>query len=228
MNTSQLIEALAADAPTPPVSMAKRVAIALAVGGVVSLAFFLSMVGFRPDIGQAMTTVRFQLKYLDAVALAIPAAVLCWRLARPDAKPGLLIAGLVAPLVLLAGAVAVELSVVPRDLWMAKMIGHQHAALPHVHPAAVDPAAGGADRRLARRRAGEPGSIGRAGGRGFGRAFRDDLRHQLHRRLAAVRRKLVSDCDARGDGRRRACGATLVKLVSSPFPSFAGEGDRLT
>lgn len=104
--------------------MVKRVLVALAVGGVVSLAIFLSMVGFRPDIDTAMTTVRFQLKYVDAVALAIPAAVLCWRLARPDAKPGLLIAGLVAPLVLLAGAVAVEVSIVPRELWMAKMIGH--------------------------------------------------------------------------------------------------------
>ena len=124
MNTSQLIEALAADAPAPQISMVKRVLVALAVGGVVSLAIFLSMVGFRADIATAMSTVRFQLNYVDAVALAIPAAVLCWRLARPDAKPGLLIAGLVAPLVLLAGAVAIEVSIVPRELWMAKMIGH--------------------------------------------------------------------------------------------------------
>ena len=123
MNTSQLIEALAADAPAPPVSMGKRVLVALVLGGGVSLAIFLSMLGFRADIAHAMTTVRFQLKYVDAIALAIPAAVLCWRLARPDARPGLLIAGLVAPLVLLAGAVAVELSVVPSDLWMARMIG---------------------------------------------------------------------------------------------------------
>jgi hypothetical protein len=124
LNTSQLIEALAADAPGPQVSIAKRVVVALAVGGAVSFAFFLALVGFRADIAEAMTTVRFQLKYLDAVALAIPAAALCWRLARPDAKAGLLIAGLVTPLVLLAVAVAVELSVVPSDQWMAKMIGH--------------------------------------------------------------------------------------------------------
>jgi hypothetical protein len=123
LNTSQLIEALAADTPAPSVSIGKRVVAALAIGGAVSLALFLSMVGFRPDIAHAVTTIRFELKYVDAIALAIPAAALCWRLARPDAKPGLLIAGLVAPLVLLAGAVLVELSVVPRDLWMARLIG---------------------------------------------------------------------------------------------------------
>ena len=48
---------------------------------------------------------RFDLKFLDALALALPSLLLLLRLARPDAKPGALALWLFAPLILLAAAV---------------------------------------------------------------------------------------------------------------------------
>ena len=123
MNTDDLIQAIAADAAAPMPSIPRRTLAALCVGGLVSLALFLAMAGPRADLGQAVTTTRFLLKYVDAFALLIPAMALCWRLARPDVKPGLLIGALAAPLALLALAVAVELALVPADLWMKRLIG---------------------------------------------------------------------------------------------------------
>lgn len=123
MNTDNLIQAIAADAGSPMPSIPKRALAALAVGGLVSLALFLAVVGPRADIDEAMTSVRFMLKYVDAFALLVPAMALCWRFARPDAKPGAMLAALAAPLVLLALAVVVEMSLVPSDLWLNKLIG---------------------------------------------------------------------------------------------------------
>jgi len=123
VNTDNLIQAIAADAGSPMPSIPKRALAALAVGGLVSLALFLATAGPRADLDEAATSVRFLLKYVDAFALLIPAMALCWRLARPDAKPGATLAGLAAPLVLLALAVVVEMSLVPSDLWMKKLIG---------------------------------------------------------------------------------------------------------
>ena len=123
MKTSDFIQALAADVAAAPVSIPKRVTAAMAFGGLASLALFLAMAGPRADLAAAIGTVRFQLKYLDALALAVPAVALCWRLARPDAKPGLLLAALFAPVVLLAVACGVELSVVPQAEWTRRLIG---------------------------------------------------------------------------------------------------------
>ena len=87
------------------------------------LVIFATLLGPRPDADAAMHTMRFDLKFVNALALALPALLLVARLSRPDAKPGLLAAFLFAPLVLLAGAVIVELIVVPSDQWMSRLIG---------------------------------------------------------------------------------------------------------
>ncbi len=124
MRTSELIAALAADPVAEPVHMRRRFAGALALGVVGSLALYALFVGPRPDIAAALGTVRFNLKFADALALALPSLLLFVRLERPDAKPGALALWLFAPLVLLAAAVAVELIVVPPDEWMARLVGH--------------------------------------------------------------------------------------------------------
>jgi hypothetical protein len=67
---------------------------------------------------------RFNLKFLNALALALPSLLLLLRLMRPDARPGTLALFLLAPLALLAGAVVVELFVTPQSEWMARLIGH--------------------------------------------------------------------------------------------------------
>jgi len=123
MNTDDFIAALSADAALKGPSLTRRLAFALALGACVSLALFLGLVGPRHDAAQAMHTVRFDLKFLDTLALIAPAFFLCLRLARPQTTPGALLGWLLAPVALLAVAVAVELATVPQEQWMAKLIG---------------------------------------------------------------------------------------------------------
>jgi hypothetical protein len=123
VKTSELIAALAADSVSPPVHVGRRVAAAPTLGLVVSLALYLAFVGPRPDLAAAVQTVRFDLKFVDAIAIAVPSLMLLLRLARPDAKPGALALWLLAPLILLAVAVVVELMIVPSSDWLPRIVG---------------------------------------------------------------------------------------------------------
>ncbi len=124
MKTSDLINSLAADSAAPPIHLGRRLSLALALGAAVSLTLFMAALGPRPDFAVAARTVRFDLKFVDAFALLAPSALLCWRLTRPDARPRALALMLVAPFVLLAGAVVAELALVPSVLWGTRLIGH--------------------------------------------------------------------------------------------------------
>jgi hypothetical protein len=123
MKTSDLVAALAADTRTHSFPLRPRIVLSLAVGALISAALFMSALGPRPDFAAASHTMWFDMKFVDTVALLLPSALLCLRLSRPEAKPGALAAWLAAPLVLLAGAVAMELSIAPSALWGAKLVG---------------------------------------------------------------------------------------------------------
>ncbi len=123
MKTADLIAALAAEPPPPPLRLGRRVALSLALGVAISAALFMAALGPRPDFGAAAHTMRFDLKFVDTLALLAPSALLALRLLRPDARPGALVAALVAPFVLLGGAVIVELVVTPSELWMTRLVG---------------------------------------------------------------------------------------------------------
>jgi hypothetical protein len=123
MKTSDLISALAADAPKPSVSLRSRLMVAIGAGALISLAVLIATFGFRPDISSAARTMRFDFKFVLTLAFLLPSALLCLRLSRPDAEPGALLVWLAVPLVLLLSAVVVELSMVPRELWVARLFG---------------------------------------------------------------------------------------------------------
>jgi hypothetical protein len=123
VRTSEFIAALAADPVPVPIRMGRRLAAALALGLVGALALYALFVGVRPDFAEAVGTVRFDLKFVDALALALPSLFLLVRLARPDAKPGALGLWLFAPLVMLAFAVSVELAITPSGEWMTRLVG---------------------------------------------------------------------------------------------------------
>ena len=123
MRTSELIAALAADPVPEPIRLDRRVAAALGLGLVASLAIYVLLMGPRPDIAEAARTVRFNLKFVDALALALPTVLLMLRLARPDAKPRALALWLLAPFILLAAGVVVELIVVPQSEWLPRLVG---------------------------------------------------------------------------------------------------------
>ena len=121
--TSEFIAALAADPVPEPIRLGRRVAFALVVGLAASVAIYVLMLGPRPDIAAACDTMRFWLKFVDLFAFALPTVLLTLRLARPDAKPRALALWLLAPFILLAAGVVVELLVVPRSEWMSRLMG---------------------------------------------------------------------------------------------------------
>ncbi|THD46016.1 MAG: DUF1109 family protein [Bradyrhizobium sp.] len=123
MKTADLIKALAAEPIPEPIRLGRRVALSLALGAAISAALFMALLGPRHDIIAAAHTMRFDLKFIDTLALLAPSALLALRLLRPDAEPGALFAALIAPFVLLGGAVIVELIVTPADLWMTRLMG---------------------------------------------------------------------------------------------------------
>lgn len=123
MKTSELIAALTADPIPEPIRLGRRVAVALAVGLAASVALYWLMLGPRPDVAAACETMRFWLKLVDSAAFALPSVLLTLRLARPDAKPRALALWLLAPFILLAAGVIVELLVTPQSAWMSRLMG---------------------------------------------------------------------------------------------------------
>ena len=79
------------------------------IGFVGSVAIYWLLLGPRPDVAAAADTMRFWLKFVDSFAFALPTLLLTLRLARPDAKPRTLALWLIAPFILLAAGVVVEL-----------------------------------------------------------------------------------------------------------------------
>lgn len=123
MRTEDFILALSADAALKGPPLRRRILFSLALGACFSLAMFMIAFGPRPDALAATHTMRFDLKFLDTLALLAPALLLCLRLTRPEATPGALRLWLLAPVALLGLAVVVELATTPRELWLTRLIG---------------------------------------------------------------------------------------------------------
>lgn len=125
MKTDDLIRALAAD--REPAGPAPGIALALAgaLGFVLSLLLFIWLVPLRPHLGEAMGTFPFVLKPIEMGILVAVSAIIVLRLAIPGAPLGwTLIAAAAVPAIMVA-AVAVELMQVPRGEWLVKLAG-QH------------------------------------------------------------------------------------------------------
>jgi hypothetical protein len=123
VRTSDFITALSADPIPEPIRLGRRVAAALAFGFVCSVALYCLLLGPRPDVAAAAGTMRFWMKFVDSFAFALPTLLLTLRLAYPDAKPRALALWLLAPFILLAAGVVVELLVVPQSEWMSRLMG---------------------------------------------------------------------------------------------------------
>ena len=123
MRTSEFIAALSADPVPEPIRLGPRVAAALVIGLVPSVALYVLLLGPRRDIAAASDTMRFWLKFVDSFAFALPTLLLTLRLAHPDAKPKALALWLIAPFILLAGGVIAELVLVPQREWLSRLMG---------------------------------------------------------------------------------------------------------
>jgi hypothetical protein len=123
MKTDDLIRALAADRePTGP-APGRALALAAALGIVLSVLLFLWLVPLRPNLGEAVMSFPFALKPIEMGILVVVSAIAVLRLARPGAPLGwTLLAAAVVPAIMVA-AVAVELMQVPRSEWLVKLAG---------------------------------------------------------------------------------------------------------
>ncbi len=123
MRTEDLVGALVADGAVRPAPLGRGFALAVIAGAVTTCALFFATIGPRPDFMQAAQTVRFLLKFVEAVALASAALALVLRLVRPGAETRVGDLALIGAGALLASAVVVELLVVPASSWGVRLVG---------------------------------------------------------------------------------------------------------
>lgn len=122
MKTDDLIRALAADStPRQPPQAAAILALSLAT--VVAAAVFFSTLGLRPDFDSAAQTIRFLFKFVVTLLLAATAFITLYRLSIPGASIAKPLRFLWVAPTLLAGAVLLELAVIPRAGWEPRLIG---------------------------------------------------------------------------------------------------------
>ncbi|MCJ8141859.1 NrsF family protein [Ancylobacter sp. A5.8] len=126
MKTDDLIDLLAKDA-APQWPFRTLYMAALCCGIVLAGVLFFTTVGLRPNIALAAETVRFPLKFALMLPLALGAAGVTLAMAQPAADRGIWGWFLIAASALAIGAVAIELYVLPSELWMTNLVG-QNAA----------------------------------------------------------------------------------------------------
>ncbi|MDJ1157932.1 NrsF family protein [Chelatococcus sp. SYSU_G07232] len=127
MKTTQLIDALVQDQATRSPPVATVCAVALVPAVVTATVLFMMALGPRPDIAAAAETPRFLFKFVVAFGLTVTALALLPRLAQPGRDlrgRGRVL--LLAPL-LLAGAVATELILLPAAEWWPRLVGRNLA-----------------------------------------------------------------------------------------------------
>lgn len=108
MKTTELIDRLAIELrPTP--RRARRLGIAVFIGGVFALAGLWLFLGLRPDLVSAIFTGELWMKMAFTVAIALAAFFLCARLARPEGKPGWWLLGLALPILAIGVTACVEM-----------------------------------------------------------------------------------------------------------------------
>ncbi|TPG52170.1 DUF1109 domain-containing protein [Sphingomonas glacialis] len=131
MNTDDLIFRLSADlAPVRRHAVARRLAIGLAMGALVSIFYVVVMMGVRPDIGVAMHGFPFWMKWGYTVSLSAVAIVMTAQLARPDSGRLRWLWLMAIPVLLLASVGIMELIRTPPGDWLAMWLGDSWMVCP--------------------------------------------------------------------------------------------------
>jgi len=123
MRTDDLIGALVADLTPRRASFRRVFAGAIALGAIVAFVAFLFFIGLRPDIGHALESERFRMKFVVTLTLLTAEIGLLSRLSVPGVSTGRWAFAWVAAPALLALAVAAELVVVPSGDWWKNLLG---------------------------------------------------------------------------------------------------------
>lgn len=122
--TDDLIRSLAEDLePVSRGAAARRLAIGLGAGAVVSAAIMLAWIGPRPDLAHALVTPMFWVKFLYAALAALILAVATSRLSRPGARLGGLAVAIALPFALMGTMGAMRLAMAARAAWHGLLMG---------------------------------------------------------------------------------------------------------
>lgn len=124
MKTEDLISAIAADNASVSPPIGRAITAAFGAGITLAVIEFAAMLNIREDFASAITSdPRFIFKFVFTLGLAIPAAMLVSRLARPEGADGWAKALIAVPLALLAVAVGLELMTIPKEHWAEHAMG---------------------------------------------------------------------------------------------------------
>ncbi|MGH6963864.1 MAG: NrsF family protein [Phenylobacterium sp.] len=124
METDALIQSLSAKAaPVAPGAVARRILIGLGLGAATSTLLMIAWLGVRPDIGHAMATGMFWVKFAYTVLTGLFLMAALIRLSRPGAKVGALALVIAAPLAALVLMALVRLLRADPEMRMPLMMG---------------------------------------------------------------------------------------------------------
>jgi hypothetical protein len=122
LKTDHLINLLIQDS-APSIAPSKALDGAIFVGGLISVALFVVLVGVRPEIQSAISTIRVAFKIFVTASLALLCMALLFRLGRPGLSSRKNSLALLVPAFALVAAVILELYFVPQDEWGARLVG---------------------------------------------------------------------------------------------------------
>ena len=112
--TNELIDRLTQDLkPSRPGAVGARLALATMFGAAAALLGVLLLLGPRPDLATAVTSMMFWMKDVYALAIAVVGVMSVERIARPTGRPGRRLAWLAAPVLLIGVAAAVQIARTP-------------------------------------------------------------------------------------------------------------------
>lgn len=123
MRTDDLVQALVADSTAAPPPLGAQLVWALGAGLLLSAVGFLLVLGPRPDISGAAGTMRFDIKIVEVILLAVTAFALVLQVGRPVPVRGWRVVALAAAPALLIVTVVAELFAVPSSQWLVKLVG---------------------------------------------------------------------------------------------------------
>lgn len=126
MKTDDLINLLAEDAPVSR-SLTRALSVALVSGLLLSALFLLVTIGIRPNIAEAVQTLRVMFKIGLTIVLAATACNLVFKIGKPGIALRPSVVWLLLPLVLLGAGVAAELFVTPAGEWRTALVGRYSA-----------------------------------------------------------------------------------------------------
>ncbi|WP_375413828.1 NrsF family protein [uncultured Bradyrhizobium sp.] len=123
MDTERLIQTLAADNGHRQWPVALVLALALLAAAPLSFAMFVMELGVRPDVMTAMRSPLFDLKFLVALALAVPATAIAVHLSRPEVSTQGWVWLLLIPVGLLGIGIGGEMMMPQRLPMMTRLVG---------------------------------------------------------------------------------------------------------